>query len=482
MKAGAEPKADTQDWRKKYFESLGSLESEQQKFKSMETVLKRMAGRLCIASLGQSPRLDEEVKKLQAVIRREATNEELEKITTALTDAIGALDNSTNKVADQASLAMSLTVRQEASAVLQTASNSLAVQQPADTIVGDERVRSILAALLAELRRDPDLLDQVDALDSKLATAITRDRLPDFLASVTEVVGQRIERIERAKQELQTLLSQMVGKLDEVSQFVADQNQNQTQSLASSETLNTHLVGEMKAMGETVESAADLQQIRTQVRRRLDSIERHLQDFRQREATQASAIRTRNEQMGARVAALEAEAKRLHDQLKDEQRLASIDALTKIPNRLAYDKRMAEELMRWQRFSQPTCIAAWDVDHFKRINDTYGHRAGDGVLRAVADCLATRIRGTDFLARYGGEEFAMILTGTQLADAMRLIDEIRIAVSELKLHFRGTPLTITISSGITAFQPQDSAATAFERADKALYQAKDRGRNCCVSI
>jgi diguanylate cyclase len=104
------------------------------------------------------------------------------------------------------------------------------------------------------------------------------------------------------------------------------------------------------------------------------------------------------------------------------------------------------------------------------------------VLRAVADCLASRIRGTDFLARYGGEEFAMILTGTRLDDAMRLVDEIRIAVSKLKLHFRGTPLAVTISTGITAFQPQDSAATAFERADKALYQAKDRGRNCCVRI
>jgi len=65
---------------------------------------------------------------------------------------------------------------------------------------------------------------------------------------------------------------------------------------------------------------------------------------------------------------------------------------------------------------------------------------------------------------------------------MRLADEIRVAVSKLKLHFRGTPLTITISSGVTAFQSQDSAASAFERADKALYQAKDRGRNCCVSI
>jgi diguanylate cyclase len=238
----------------------------------------------------------------------------------------------------------------------------------------------------------------------------------------------------------------------------------------------------MKAMGESVESAVELTQIRAQVRSRLDSIGRHLREFREREATQASTMRARNEQMHARVAELEAEATRLHDQIKDEQRLSTLDVLTKIPNRLAYEKRIEEELKRWQRFKQPTCIAVWDVDHFKRINDTYGHRAGDRVLSAVAECLAGRIRGTDFLARYGGEEFVMILCGAKLDDAMRLLDEIRIGISQLRLHFRGTPLSLTISSGVTALLEQDSSGAAFERADKALYQAKDRGRNCCVSI
>jgi diguanylate cyclase len=123
----------------------------------------------------------------------------------------------------------------------------------------------------------------------------------------------------------------------------------------------------------------------------------------------------------------------------------------------------------------------WDVDHFKRINDTYGHRAGDRVLRAVADCLSGSIRGTDFLARYGGEEFVMILPGTKLEDALRVIDDMRVAVSKIGFHFRGNPVSITISSGITVLADADSAGSAFERADKALYNAKESGRNRCVS-
>ncbi len=192
-------------------------------------------------------------------------------------------------------------------------------------------------------------------------------------------------------------------------------------------------------------------------------------------------MRARNEQMRERIVELESEAKRLHTQLKDEQRLSTLDALTQIPNRLAYESRIDEEMKRWLRFKQPTCVAVWDIDHFKRINDTYGHRAGDRVLRVVAECLAGRVRSTDFIARYGGEEFVGIFPGTTLESALRVMEELRVAISKLGFHFRGSPISLTASSGITALLPGDSAGAAFDRADKALYQAKERGRNCCVS-
>lgn len=443
---------DSENWRKKYFDSLSSLETEQQQFHAMEATLKRLAGRLCSAALGQSPRLDEQIRKLQTALRREASADELEQITPALTDAIQCLDH------------------------------SVAAPPAAPVSIDDERIRAILSALLVELRRDAELITHADILDSKLATAITAAQLPEILSLLTDMVGQRIKRIEGAKQEIEALLSQMVGKLDQIGQFVTDQNQTQSESQASSETLNLQLVGEIKAMGESVESTGDLQQIRRQVRSRLDSIDRHLQEFRQREATLAGAMRVRNEQMRARIVELEAEAKRLHSQVKDEQRLSTLDALTRIPNRLAYEKRIEEELQRWRRFKQPACVAVWDVDHFKRINDAYGHRAGDRVLRAVAECLADRIRGTDFIARYGGEEFVMILPGSKVDDAARVIEEMRAAIARIGFHFRGAPVSITMSIGVTALLAGDSSDAAFDRADKALYQAKEKGRDRCVSV
>jgi diguanylate cyclase len=473
------PATDTENWRQKYFDGLSSLENEQRKFRAMEAALKRLAGRLCTASLGQSTRLDEQIKKLQAAIRRDVTSDELDEIAPALTDAIQALDHSPTARPVAASSPAAAPPQAPTPAPVATAS-PVPVDTAAPAPVVDERVRAIVAALLAELRRDADLIKQVDTLDAKLTGSMARDEFPDLLSSVTEMVGQRIKRIEHAKQEIEALLSHMVGKLDEIGQFVAEQTRSQSESQASSETLNIQLASEMKAMGESVESANDMQQIRAQVRNRIDSIDRRLQEFRERETMLAGAMQSRNEQMRSRIAELEGEASRLHSQLKDQQRLSTIDVLTKIPNRLAYDKRIEEELKRWQRFKQPTCIAVWDVDHFKRVNDTYGHRAGDRVLRAVAECLASRIRSTDFLARYGGEEFVMILPGTKLDDAARVLDEMRTAISQIGFHFRGTPVSITISSGVTALLSGDSAGGAFDRADKALYRAKESGRNRCV--
>jgi diguanylate cyclase len=446
------------DWRKKYFDGLESLEREQRQFRALEAALKRIAGRLCTAALGQTPRLDEQLKHLQNAIRRDASIEELDEMTPALSEAIQSLDDSLAPLPIP-----------EATPII------------APVALSDDRVRALLSALLSELKRDPELVSRADEVDAKLTESMTLDQLSDVLTSLNELVAQRIQRIESAKQEIEILLSHMVGKLDEIGQFVAEQNQSQSQSQASSETLNLQLAGEMKAMGESVESAGDMQQIRRQVRSRLDSIERHLQEFREREATLAATMRARNEQMRARIVELEGEAKRLHSQLKDEQRLSTLDALTQIPNRLAYETRLEEEMKRWQRFKQPTCIAVLDVDHFKRINDTYGHRAGDRVLRTVAECLASRVRSTDFIARYGGEEFVGIFPGTTLESALRLIDELRLAINKLGFHFRGTPISITASSGVTSLLPGDSPGAAFDRADKALYRAKESGRNRCVS-
>ena len=133
--------------------------------------------------------------------------------------------------------------------------------------------------------------------------------------------------------------------------------------------------------------------------------------------------------MRSRIRELERESHMLHVSLQEEQRLAMIDALTGIPNRAAYDDRIEQEFRRWKRFGRTVSILAWDIDRFKTINDAYGHKAGDKVLRICGQQLAKHVRETDFVARYGGEEFVMLLVGSSPAEAHTVADKIRVEIT-----------------------------------------------------
>ena len=353
---------------------------------------------------------------------------------------------------------------------------------PGQALLGDERVRSVLTRLLGELRREPRLASAVAEVDRELGVSLTQEQLPPVLERVGGLVMQRVQGLERTREELQQMLDQMVAQLETLSRYVAGHDLEQSERQASNDALSTQISGEMSELGTAVDTGNDLGTLRRHLRTRMDSIGRHLQDFRDREQERSRQARERTDQMRGRMEELEKEARKLHASLADEKRLSLLDALTRIPNRLAYEQRLEDELDRFRRFGQPICLATCDIDHFKRVNDSYGHRAGDKVLQVVAECFAASVRSTDFVARYGGEEFVFILPGSTLEDATALMNRIREKISEVGFHFRGTPVSVTVSGGVTALRADDVSDDAFDRADKAMYQAKDSGRNCIVAV
>ena len=151
--------------------------------------------------------------------------------------------------------------------------------------------------------------------------------------------------------------------------------------------------------------------------------------------------------------------------------------MTGLPNRAAWNERAALEVARWQRYGGELQVAVLDVDLFKRINDNYGHLAGDRVLKIIAQELAKRLRKTDFIARFGGEEFVVLLPATPLDGAEQLLETLRTAIEACPFHFKGERLIITLSGGLASFASGDTLEAVFERADQALYQAKGSGRN-----
>jgi diguanylate cyclase (GGDEF)-like protein len=155
---------------------------------------------------------------------------------------------------------------------------------------------------------------------------------------------------------------------------------------------------------------------------------------------------------------------------------AATDALTGLANRRALEDTMRRMLAHAGRTVSPMAVLAIDLDHFKRVNDVYGHEQGDSVLAAVGDALASTVRASDFVARYGGEEFIVLAPDTDGEAAMVVAEKLRRAISTISLPSDGG--TITGSIGVAAFPEHGTDAEILLRAaDRALYAAKERGRN-----
>ena len=168
--------------------------------------------------------------------------------------------------------------------------------------------------------------------------------------------------------------------------------------------------------------------------------------------------------------------------LEQIRQLATHDDLTGLLNRRAMLDRMQLEQRRSLRSGSPLLIAQLDIDHFKVVNDTHGHAAGDLVLQSFADTVRRNVRDTDVLARWGGEEFVLLLCDTPASDAVTLMERLRQAVQAMQVPVAqgGQPITVTVSIGLARHTPADPLAGTLERADQALYAAKAGGRNRVV--
>lgn len=169
------------------------------------------------------------------------------------------------------------------------------------------------------------------------------------------------------------------------------------------------------------------------------------------------------------------------EQVEREERLASqarTDPLTGLLNRRSFDEELAEEFSRFQRRRSKYSVLMLDIDHFKDVNDTYGHAFGDRVLKTLAQCCKDNIRLHDTLARVGGEEFCIISPHNSQKAALKMADKIRQRIEDLSFETEGHKLNITVSIGVSEVDFEDYDHTSvLERADEAMYEAKEKGRN-----
>ncbi|MBU1436054.1 MAG: diguanylate cyclase, partial [Gammaproteobacteria bacterium] len=175
----------------------------------------------------------------------------------------------------------------------------------------------------------------------------------------------------------------------------------------------------------------------------------------------------------ALIVAIYARAKRAR-QLSE---VMTKDSLTGLLQHAHIKERLASELVRSLRHQQPVSVVMLDIDHFKKVNDNYGHLTGDQVITSLANLLKQQLRKTDMIGRYGGEEFLLVLPECQIEKAMQIVQKLRESFATLPFNFDGKPFHCTFSAGIASGLGAEFADQVIEQADQALYQAKTAGRN-----
>lgn len=335
-------------------------------------------------------------------------------------------------------------------------------------------VESSLLKLLEELPLPERHQGQADTLRQRITAGLNMYELVPVLDDMGVLmlaiadVGQR--EFEGYLKQLNERLAMFQGSLHDVQADYSD-------STEAARSLDSELRQQVDGLHNSVQEATDLDNLKELVESRLSGLLGTMAQYQQQRDTREQQVGERLQVLVDRVASMELEAKGVRDHLEEQRQKALIDPLTGLPNRAAWTERLDMELARLQRYGGELLLAVLDIDHFKRINDDYGHLAGDKVLKIIAGELFKRLRKTDFIARFGGEEFVLLIPSTPMEGGLKLLDTLRSAIENCPFHFRGERVTISLSGGISAFGSAESSEQVFERADQALYRAKRGGRN-----
>jgi len=341
--------------------------------------------------------------------------------------------------------------------------------------------QEILIRLLEQLTVPPDLHEEVESLKHRIEGESSAANWKQLLKDVAQLINTLRNRMQEEKQEFETFLQQITGRLQEMDSFLSLENTSLTEAEQAIDKFDVVVSAQVQDIHADMNAADDLNDLKSKVEKRLNIVSDHIKEYRVVEQARYSNAQQNVEDMQSRLQQLEQESGKLKKLMIEKHKEAMFDVLTKIPNRLSYEKKALEEIARCKRFATPLSMAVWDIDLFKQVNDSYGHKVGDKVLMAVAQLLEERMRETDFIARYGGEEFVMFLPGAIEEQALVLTEVLRQKIAACRFNHQGQIIRITASCGISNFIENDNHETMFERADKALYAAKNNGRNQCVT-
>ncbi|UZJ43881.1 GGDEF domain-containing protein [Marinimicrobium sp. C6131] len=516
---------DDDTWREKYLDALDAHDALERQADEQYQRLRRALVQLSIVADGQDRQLDELLDELRKTLRGDQALERLPALTDQLDESVRSFEHRRESADTEVLEALTALVKQLQSlgpprelkrelnhylnrlpmrsqkfslfpallqqlAQLQQQALTLtrearpgllgrlrgerAVEPGSAESLGDE-INQVLESLMNAVNTEYMGSETLEGMMVRLKQGIPLNQLPGFLEEVRDLIMHSWLAANRV---FAGYLNSVNRELAEIASLINGAADHQACQREAGRSLSEQVAERCESLAGSVESARDLSELKNQVASQLGQIRESLSQYQRAEAA-SEPLTDQLAQLASRVKQMEDEAEENRESLRRHQHKALHDPLTQLPNREAYDERLAHEVKRWERYGHPLTLAVCDVDHFKRINDQFGHQAGDRVLKVISKAIRRRLREVDFFGRYGGEEFVILMPETRAQDALQVLDDVRAALADTAFNYRKEPLQITISLGISEFREGDTADRVFGRADQALYAAKAAGRNQC---
>lgn len=335
-------------------------------------------------------------------------------------------------------------------------------------------IESTLLGLLDDLSLPERHRPQAEAMRDRLQNGLNWYELLPILDDLAVLM---LAITDSGQHEFEVYLKQLNERLESFQSNLQAASEGHADNRSAAREMDTQIREQVDGLQSSMQDAADLEGLKHVLENHLEGLLGTMDQHQKQRDEREQEVAARLQGLAERVASMEQEAQGYREHLEEQRQKALVDPLTGLPNRAAWSERLEHEIAQWQQHGNSLLLAMLDLDHFKRINDNYGHLAGDKVLKIIASVLRKRLRGTDFIARFGGEEFVLLVPNTPLAVGARLAETLRVAIEACPFHFKGERVTITVSMGMTAFKAGEHSDLVLKRADQALYRAKNAGRN-----
>jgi diguanylate cyclase len=337
-----------------------------------------------------------------------------------------------------------------------------------------KHIEDTLLGLLDDLTLPERHRPQAEAMRDRLQNGLNWYELIPILDDLATLM---LAITDSGQHEFEAYLQQLNERLESFQSNLQAASDDHADNRSAAREMDTQIREQVDGLQSSMQEAADLDDLKHVLENHLEGLLGTMDQHQKQRDEREQEVAARLQSLAERVAHMEQEALGYREHLEEQRQKALIDPLTSLPNRAAWSERLEHEVRQWQQHGNTLLLAMLDLDHFKRINDNYGHLAGDKVLKIIASVLRKRLRGTDFIARFGGEEFVLLMPSTPLASGAKLLESLRASIEACPFHFKGERVTITISMGVTAFKAGEHSDLVLKRADQALYRAKNAGRN-----